>query len=373
MTKILIIGLLFCLLYLAQREVYKRLWSRHLNVTISFAQESIFQGEQGELRETIENRKRLPLAMLKVKFKADRSLVFGSSEKGSRTTDQYYRNDVFRISGGERVTRTLKFQGAKRGYYVIQGADLVAEDLLLTTSYRLSVPARTELYVYPMPYDSEELRRSLTNLNGEILIKRSLVEDPFEYRGIREYRPSDSMRTINWKATARTGDLKVNRKNYTSLKSVRIFFNLQDDGILKKEDRVEAAIRIVAGLATEFLSLGFQVACYGNGVDLETGSYVSVSPKGGDNQADAIYRALARIDLKQEPVSFVKTFQEKLFVMSADTITCFVAPNQYDDFLELLRSYQTSGRDYRWFYPVSGKEVPELPGDLHGHVQLLHI
>ena len=37
------------------------------------------------------------------------------------------------------------------------------------------------------------------------------MEDPFEYRGIREYQPYDDMRSVNWKATAKTGDLKVNQ------------------------------------------------------------------------------------------------------------------------------------------------------------------
>lgn len=372
MIRILITGILFFLLYMLQLNVYKRLWHKHLNVSISFTRDHIFQGEQGELQEMIENKKRLPLAMLKVKFQADRNLDFGSA-KGSRTTDRYYRNDVFRIGGCERVTRTLKFQGKKRGYYTIDGADLVAADLLLTASFVKDAPTRTALYVYPMPYDSEELRRSLIRLSGEILTRRHLLEDPFEFRGIREYQPYDNMRTINWKATARTGDLKVNRKNYTSLKYVRIFFNIQDDGIRKKEDCVEACLSIVAGLSSGFLSQGLQVSCQGNGMDIVTGSYVSVPAKGGEGQIDDIYRALARIDLERTPVNFAETFREKILVRSGDMITCFVSPNQYDDFLELLREYQGGGRDYRWFYPVSGSKDPELPGDLQSHIQLIHI
>ena len=88
-------------------------------------------------------------------------------------------------------------------------------------------------------YDSRRLRQSFVQLNGEMLTRRHLLEDPFEYRGIREYQPYDDMRSINWKATAKTGDFKVNQMGYTSLKSVRIFFNIQDDNILKKEEAVE--------------------------------------------------------------------------------------------------------------------------------------
>ena len=115
MIQIIAIGILFFCLLFIQRQLYTRLWEKGLYVTLSFGREHIWEGEQGELKEIIENRKRLPLSMLKVKFKTDRHLLF-ADQKGSRTTDQFYRNDVFRINGGEKVTRTLTFEGGRRGY-----------------------------------------------------------------------------------------------------------------------------------------------------------------------------------------------------------------------------------------------------------------
>ena len=182
MIKLLGIGLIAYLLFIAQRRLYEKLWQKHLGISLSFGTNHIFEGEQGELREIIENRKRLPLSMLKVKFKTDRHLIFGN-EKGSRTTDQYYRNDVFRISGGERVTRTLRFTGGKRGYYTIDEISLVASDLFFLGQMVADQPVRAELYVYPKPYDSRRLRQSFVQLNGEMLTRRHLLEDPFEYRG----------------------------------------------------------------------------------------------------------------------------------------------------------------------------------------------
>lgn len=372
MIRLIAIGILFFLLFLLQRQVYKRLWNKHLTVTVAFGQNYIFQGSQGELKEIIENRKRLPLSMLKVKFKTDRHLLF-DSEKGSRTTDQYYRNDVFHIGSGEKVTRTLKFQGGRRGYYDIDGASLVASDLMLTSMFLADVPTKTSLYVYPRPFDSQEFRRSLTKLNGEVLARRHLLEDPFEYRGIREYQPFDDMRSINWKATAKTGDLKVNQKNYTSLKSVRIFFNVQDDNIIKKEACVEATLSIVAGLGAWFLGQGIQVSCYGNGVDIRTGQHVSIEAKAGDGQMDTIYRALARLDLDKPVVNFVETFEERLFSQAGGSVTCFVAPNQYEDYLELLQRFGQAGNDYIWFYPVQGSKDPQLPPGVQKNTQVIHL
>ncbi len=371
MIKLLGIGIIGLLLFVIQKSIYERLWQKSLYVSVSFGKEPIFEGEQGELKEIIENRKRLPLSMLKVKFKTDRHLNFGN-EKGSRTTDQYYRNDIFRIGSGERVTRTLKFRGGRRGYYTIDEISLVASDLFFLSQMVADQKVKTELYVYPRPYDDARLRRSLIRMNGEMLSRRHLLEDPFEYRGIREYQPYDDMRSINWKATAKTGDFKVNQKNYTSLKSVRIFFNIQDDNILKKEAAVEMTLRIAAALCRLFLQQGIQVSCYGNGVDIVTHSPFSVSPKAGQGQMDTIYRGLARIDTSQPAADFREHFEELLFRKSQGTFTYFIAPNQYDDFVELLLKYQASDNPFLWFYPSASDREPELPEALERYIDVVH-
>ncbi len=370
MIRLLGIGLIGFLLLWVQRSLYEKLWRKSLYVSVSFGKEPLFEGEQGELKEIIENKKRLPLSMLKVKFKTDRHLLFGN-EKGSRTTDQYYRNDVFRIGGGERVTRTLKFRGGRRGYYTIDEVSLVASDLFFLSQLVADVPLKTEVYIYPRPYDAARLRQSLIQMNGEMLSRRHLLEDPFEYRGIRESQPYDDMRSMNWKATAKTGDLKVNQRNYTSLKSVRIFFNIQDDNILKKDDAVEMTLRIVASLCQIFLKQGIQVSCYGNGVDIVTHSPLVIQPKAGQGQMDAVYRGLARIDVEQPAADFARNFEEILFQRSQGSFTYFVAPNQYDDFVELLTRFQETGNPFLWFYPSSAGKDPELPPALERCIDII--
>ncbi len=371
MIKLLVIGVIAYLLITGQRRLYRRFWHEHLSVDVYFPEDHIFEGDQGVLKETIENKKWLPLAMLKVKFTTDKHLIF-DNHGGSRTTDHYYRNDVFRIGGGERVTRTLQFTGGRRGYYTIDEIGVIASDLFLMHQMILEQSVHTELYVYPKPYNSSDLRQSLIQLNGEILSKRRLLEDPFEYRGIREYQPYDDMRRINWKATAKTGEFKVNERNSTSLKSIRIFFNIQDDGILKKEDCVELSLRIVASLCSFFLRQGIQVACYGNGVDVLTHQPVMIAPKAGEGQMDAVYRALARVDTAQPAAGFAEAFEGRLFRETGDTFTCFVSPNHYDDFVELLTRYQKADNQFLWFYPVTSSQRPELPLCLERFIRVIY-
>lgn len=371
MMTIIIIGLVGFLLLVLQQIVYRKLWLKNLSVDISFSADHIFEGETGELREIIENRKRLPLAMIKVKFMTDRHLIFANA-KGSRTTDNYYRNDVFRIGGGERVIRTLRFQGGRRGYYIIKNLSLVASDLFFMSQMTKELPVRAEIYVYPKPYNSKKMQQALIVLNGDMASRRNLLEDPFEYKGIREYQPYDDMRSINWKATAKTGDFKVNQRNYTAWRSARIFFNIQDDNILRKEEAVELSLRVVTTLCAYFVRQGMQVSCFGNGVDFLSHEPVEIHERAGAQHIDHIYKRLARVDTEQPVVSFVERFRDTVFEETKGTLTCFVAPNRYDDFVELLSEYRDTEAPFVWFYPVEkAQDQPVLPPALARHVCVL--
>lgn len=372
MIQLLEIGLLALLLFWIQQKIYTQLWQKNLTATLSFQTPCIFEGEQGSLQEVIENRKRLPLSMLKVKFQTSRNLVFDSA-KGSRTTDQYYRNDVFHVGGGEKITRTVPFAGGKRGYYQIHALDLVASDLFLTKQMVSTVPVNKSIYVYPKPFDSEEFQLALQQLNGEVISRRHLIEDPFEYRGIREYQPFDDIRSINWKATAKTDELKVTQKNYTSIPSVRIFFNIEDRGVLKKEDCVEACLQLAAGLGKFFTGQGVRVSCYGNGRDLMTDNPVILEDGAGKGQLEQLYRTLARVDTAKPVANFTDYFSEPLLHSSHNTITCLIAPNHYPDFVELAERLQLKGERFLWFYPVWESTEPELPESVREHIKVIHI
>lgn len=370
--KIIVLGIVAYLLFLLQRRMYERLWNKNLKVSVTFSQTAITEGEKGEIIQVIENRKRLPLTMLKVKFQTSRNLEF-ADQPGSVTSDQYYRSEIFQIGGGERITRKLTFTGKQRGYYHIKNIDLIGADLFLSSEMMESMTTNCYLYVYPKPFGSQEFRASLQKLSGEVLVRRHLLEDPFVYRGIREYQPFDEMRSVNWKATAKSGHLMVNQKNYTAMQTIRIFLNVEDSGIWKKAEAVEAAIQIAMGLTVCFLSQGIKVACYSNGKDILTGEAIAISGGAGSGQQDAIGKGLSRIDTKKDPWPFTKLFEDRIFQERQNVITLFVSPNGYEDFLALLQRCETEDLAYTWFYPYCEKEEPVVPKEIQNKVHFLQI
>jgi len=361
MIQVILISLVILALFFIQRRIYESGWMDDMEVRVQFLTAEIPEGEEGKLQIQIENRKRLPLPMLMVKFQTDKHLAF-EKNKGSVTTDQFYHNDVFQIGGGEKVTRLLRFYGQKRGYYRINNIDLTSADLFMTCQLHTSFQPSESLYVLPKPLESRDFQLMLQQLNGEMLTKRNLYEDPFELRGIREYQPFDNRKSINWKATAKTGRLMVNQRNYTAPKTVRIYLNLEDKSLLRSVEELEASIRIGAGLAKYLLGQGIKVAFYSNGRDLETGDPLMRSAGKGPNHFSAIMRGLARIDTEKEAIPFVSLFQKRILQEQENTYTCFISPFYEASFVDLLQGFAGQGRAYSWFYPLSPRFQPdELP------------
>lgn len=352
MIQTLLIAAILLGAYLLQRKKYVESWQDELEVSVRFQVPELPEGEKGTLQIVVENQKKLPLSALVVKFQTDRHLEF-EQNKGSVTTDQFYHNDVFQINGGERVTRSLSFYGKKRGYYRINNIDLTSFDLFMSCEMHSSFQPSECIYVLPKPLESREFQLTLQQLSGEMLTKRNLYEDPFELRGIREYQPFDSMRSINWKATAKTGHFMVNQKNYTAPKTVRIFMNLTDPRLIKRTDDLEEAIRIGAGLAKYLLEQGISVAFYANGADVLTGEPLLRSAGRGSNQISTILRSLSRIDVEKEPLDFDKLFRRRILIDQENTYTCFVSATFDNSYLELLKEYLLQGRIFSWYYPSS--------------------
>lgn len=348
-----------------QEWLYARYWDKNLSVCLRFEEENVTEGDTCVLCEQVENEKLLPIPALKVKFQVSRYLQYEKEDGASSVTDQYYRNDVLSIRPYMRHVRKLTFFCKKRGFYRINGLDIVAGNLLLSKELPKSLASDTQLYVYPKVFRSEAFEQALQKLNGEVLSRRHVLEDPFEYRGIREYSPYDSMRDINWKATARTGELKVNMKNYTSLKAVRIFINLEDGAILRQMALLEASISMAAGLAEAFLKQGIRTALYTNGPDVLSGELISLEAGNGIGHMESINRGLARIELSQSAPPFVKGLEDTVLEKKdsmGGSFSIFVSADAQDDFQRLLVRGLEMGMDFAWLCPVlPGMEVKALP------------
>ncbi|MDE7310038.1 MAG: DUF58 domain-containing protein [Eubacterium sp.] len=290
-------------IFLLQRLIYQKCWNKKLSVDLAFAQREITEQEEGELYETIVNRKWLPLPMLRVKFEADRHLDFMQEENIS-VTDRCYKSDIFSVMMYQKITRRLKFIGKRRGYYSIDRIAVDTTDLFMERHLDAGFACNAWIYVYPGQADKRRLLVPYQKIMGDILTRRYTYEDPFEFQGIRQYEPYDSMRDVNWKATARTGELRTNLHGFTVRQEVCLLLNLELESMMEYPQLREESIRIANTLSEMFLKQGIPVGIYSNAKDLLNSKELHLMP-GADQQHLALIREhLARLDLSQPMEEF---------------------------------------------------------------------
>ncbi len=291
---ILLLLLALALVFFAQKLLFRRFWDRNLEVRIEFDREYVFCGEDANLTETIVNNKYLPLPVLEVGFDMSRFLAF-REEDNSMVSDMTYRRDIFTASFKQRITRTLPFQAKKRGYYRIASTTVSSLDFLMQDKLVTHIPQSTEFYVLPARLPAEQIRIPYSKIMGMLVSRRRVYDDPFEFAGIRDYRRTDPMKHINWKASARNGSLLVNLHESTLSQKVVLLLDCEGAGSASVDTLNEVSISIAAALAARMLQDGISVTILSNGADVLTEKPLCTGELTGRSTALHVRRQLARL------------------------------------------------------------------------------
>lgn len=292
MSVVLLVLLVLAAAYFAVRALYDRFWNRGLFCELNFQDEYGVEDETAVLTEELTNRKLLPLPVVEIDFHMDRRLQFLGGGNAS-LSDQSYRRDVFALSVNQRITRTLEFKCAGRGYFQITEAGFTARDLFLTRKYVAHSPQNTSFYVLPRPVPTEQINIPFSRVMGTLLSRKKVYDDPFEFAGLREYSRGDPMKYINWKATARAGELLTNLHESTLSQRVVLLLDMEGLGVRHADRLNEAAVRIACSLGERLLREGIGLSLYSNGTDVMSGAPWKLEDISGGGSVLSLRKRLA--------------------------------------------------------------------------------
>lgn len=316
------------ILYLFQTTYYKKHWKDGLTIDIAYNKSYAHIGDTVELTEQVQNHKRLPLPVLYIKFKTSKSFLYDTKENAS-ISDYYYRNDAFSISGNQQVTRKFTFQVSRRGYFSIDSINLVANDLFMTKTYAYIQKNHAVLYVYPQLLTTRRELLLTNSIIGDILTK-NLYEDPLSFRGIRNYTTQDTMRYINWKATAKTGALQVNTYFDTQHTNIVLLVNLDTHTMQRTDTMKEYVIRVAATLINNMASRGFSIKLAVNAPDILAKEPIIIEEGAGREHLHTLFQALSRLDIAAELIDISTFFDEKSSVFQEkDAHTTYIILSNY--------------------------------------------
>lgn len=328
---------------------YSRRWMDNIELTVSFSEEQAGEGDSLYLYETVTNAKEMILPALCVKFKTSRYLQFSDMDSGS-VSDYFYRNDVISVRGYEKVRRKLKVKCLRRGEYFINEAELVGNDYFLRQRYIEKKELDAKLVVYPSLVNVERMIPLFSKSCGELLTKRPIFEDPFEYVGVREYMAGDAMNRIHWKASARTGNWQVRTSAYKASEPVCVILNLESPGAFTNHAAIEENIRIAYSLIYYLDSQGITTTLVANGTD-------SLRASGnGRNHIANVRRQLACVQYESQIRNGQRMLQKEREKISEDTHVFFVSAAGKPEIQKELVEMVAQGISVTWVATSAGGE-----------------
>lgn len=199
-----------------------------------------------------------------------------------------------RLEAGEPLSWTYRLQG-RRGRYRFEGLAAAGLDPFGLFAQQGVVAARSDLLMYPRISELPALpiRPPQTKgFTGPIPSRRRGTG--MDFLGVREYQLGDSLRHINWKASARHSvDLFANEYEQERVADVGLILDARPHVDIAVNGRrlFDYSVEATAGLAQAFLEAGHCVSLlvYGAGI-------ARVFPGYGKQQRERILRVLAAAD-----------------------------------------------------------------------------
>ena len=292
-----------------------------------FSDDGVFEGEEITLTETIINTTPFPIFGVDAESYIYKELEFRAYIPEFDKNMQYVLSR-FSLMPFMKIKRKHTIGCIKRGYYRIETATLWCGKLTEC------VPSVAEIYVYPKLVESAVFPRPLSLMQGSSVSSRRLIEDPFSFAGIRDYRFGDSFSSINFKATAKapiTGysSIKVNNCDFSANRNVKVIVNFQtdtDEGAMPAkiyDELMELALGYSAGFVSEAIDEGYRVGLAANCTDISGAQSMVFPMRSGAEHFRDILRGLAAARL-YAGCSIIRLIDTELENYTTDTEFYFI-------------------------------------------------
>ncbi len=258
-----------------------------------------FPGEELRLTYRLTNSKLIPVPRIEMRDHLPELL---SPEElhlppSSAPNSRLYTHSTH-LGWYERASWSLDLQCPERGYYRLGPARLRSGDGFGIFSDERDEQNIEGIVVYPQTVPMEDLGLPAARPLGEIRGKERMFEDPMRFAGLRDYQPGDSLRRIDWKATARRGELQSRVYEPSSTHHIIVALNvdtLEHSWYGYIPELLESSIVVAASVARWAYDNRQAVGVLANGGLPESDRPISISPGRAPDQLSRLLEALGGI------------------------------------------------------------------------------
>jgi uncharacterized protein (DUF58 family) len=212
-----------------------------VRVHVEVDRERVLEGDEISVEVELDARDSAPRLELLVEVPAGLELVTG-------------RNPLaLRLWLGEERTLELRLRCARWGAYRLGELHVRARDAAGLVAWEQTLHRASALQVYPRP---EELRELVAPRETQLFTGNRVSRqkgEGLEFADLRPFAAGDRIRRINWRASARRGDLWVNEFHAERNADVILFLDSFADARLGASGTLDQAIRAAASLSERYL------------------------------------------------------------------------------------------------------------------------
>ncbi|MCL2199380.1 MAG: DUF58 domain-containing protein [Defluviitaleaceae bacterium] len=286
-----------------------------------FSQAGVFEGDTVMLVEEIQNRFFLPLWFVDVD-----AYLYGELRLPDfpRTGGMQEFTSRFFLAPYTQVKRSIPIECTKRGYYELDSVYV----------QNRSRAAKTKLFVYPRALPHQENNPLENQMQNTEQSNRRLLQDPFSFAGVREYRFGDPFKSINYKATAKTGALKVNERDFFSGRNIMLYIDFHTPHAATMEKSLSYAADMVDKAIKQGYNIGFAANCQ---KQLGRENHIRYPLRRGQEHYIEILREMAAIRIS-EGCSFAWLLQQDIDILWNAEIYLITENKTIDNIIAALQT-----------------------------------
>jgi uncharacterized protein (DUF58 family) len=224
-----------------------------LTVTLALDQARVVEGDDVAARLTVSAAK-----------PADRLELYLQAPDTLHLTDG--TNPIaLHLRAGETRELDLTFAASRWGGYRLGPLFVRTRDELGVLVWESVSPVTQELRVYPR---ESALRRVLRPAETQVFTGNEVARakgDGIEFADVRPWAPGDALKRVNWRASARRGELWVNESHPERNTDVILFVDSFAEARLGAEGTLDLTVRATATLADAYLGRRDRVGLIGFG------------------------------------------------------------------------------------------------------------
>ncbi len=345
----------FTILYLfGGAYIFGRIWNRYAigRITIKRSHElRAFLGEDIPVRLVIKNAGFLPVVWLRIHESVPIQLGQARSIK-----------QILSLAPRGQSEISYNLHARRRGLYPVGPLFASSNDLIgLTGEVNLESQSDT-LTVYPYIVPLTKVSLPSRSPLGTLRHTQPIFEDPARMLSKRDYVAGDSLRRVDWKASAVIGRLQVKQYEPSIALETAILLNLNSSeyGFQHRIDSTELGIVIAASLANWLVSQKQSVGLMTNGYDPSSsgGEVQPISPRKGRSHLMRILDALARAQMSDQTGFVTMVRQQSTHLPWGTTLVLITGQAEEALFDELVQA-QRRGQNVMLIQVGRGSNVRE--------------